>query len=367
MKKILKLGFVGGGIDSGIGQTHFEAMRLYTNFQLVAGCFSLNKKNNLKSGMKYGIDKSRVYSSVRELLHNEKSLDAIVLLTPVSSKYEILTQILKYKIPIISEKPLVENKSQIKLIKKNFPKSKITITFNYTGYPMVREIKNMVKKNVIGNLKKIFIEMPSAPYITRKSTRLSIAKWRLVDKAIPTIYLDLATHILHLIQFLTGKKFKNVVAQSGTDGKFNVVDDVMCFGEMSQKLKYNIWFSKSAHGYDNGLKIRLFGTNGSVFWKQIDPEILTHNTQDNETKILRRGNTQLKIANQKRYNTFKSGHPKGYCEAFGNLYLDIFNSLKNNKLSNKSNYLSSILDMEMILDVLEGIKKSAKSKKWEKI
>ena len=149
MKTNLTLGFIGGGINSTIGKMHYLASKLDNKWKLVSGFFSRNKKINIKSGISYNVNRSRVYHSLQSFINFEKkNLDAVVLLTSTPTHYKILKQLIKIDLPIISEKPLINSSNQMKEIKKIFSKKKnlIRVTYNYTGYPILRELKEMIKK-----------------------------------------------------------------------------------------------------------------------------------------------------------------------------------------------------------------------------
>lgn len=355
MNKVFSIGIVGGGIDSEIGLTHINSILLSKKFRIVAGVFSKNKKQNYLSAKKYNVKK--FYSSHKDLLKREK-LDAVVLLTPFINRIEILREILKKNIPVIAEKPLVSSLSEAKKLKKISNKNLIISTYNYIGYPMVRELRFLNQKKFFGKINKIFIEMPSGAYLHKKS---KVTKWRLKDKVIPGVYLDLGSHILSLINFITDSLPQKFFKISSSDGKYNkVVDDFMSIGYLKNKIKFNIWFSKSAIGYDNGLKIRIFGSKASCEWVQNNPENLKIKTNDKKYYVIDRGSYLSKISKQKRYNNFKPGHPSGFQEAFANLYDDIYEVLKKyfKGKNYKNNYVMDLEKSIQILKVLDMFKKS---------
>jgi len=329
-----RIAFIGGGIDSGIGKIHFNSISLSKNWMLYCGIFSKNINTNKSSGKLYNVPKDKIFYSLEDMIKKEQTnIDAFVIVTPIFGRYALLKNLSKLRIPIICEKPVVGNLIEIEKLIKLFKKNHFFVTYNYTGYPMLREIKQMTKKNFFGNLKSIFVEMPSGAYLN-KNTK-NIAKWRLLDKTIPTFFLDLGSHVFNLINFITDSFPKTQKVQINSFGKFkNIYDDLMSIGKLKNGITYNVWFSKSAIGYDNGLKIRIFGDKGSAQWSQMNPEILKVSTFDKKNFIISRSSYFSNISNEKRYNDFKSGHPDGYQQAFKNIYDDIFSVLKNNK-SNK--------------------------------
>ena len=371
MSKIKKVAFVGGGIDSGIGKIHFNAISLYAKFSLVAGFFSNNKKKNYASSKFYGVSKNRTYNNLPDLLKCEKDLSAIILLTPIPGRLKYVEQILKSKIPLISEKPFLSNLKEANYIRQKIKNHFLRVTYNYSGYPIVREIKSLINRGKIGRLNKIDIEMPSSAYLNNTANRKSIVNWRLKDGKIPTIFLELGALIFNLVYFLSNSIATRLVANMRTDGKFsNIVDDLVCFGDLKNNSSFNIWFSKSAIGYDNGLKIRVFGSKGSLEWAQINPEILKISFNDQKKIIVDRGNTSIcKVASKKRYNIFKSGHPTGFLEAFGNLYLDIYQDLNkwNLKKNSKDNYTFDFIHAYNVIKALNAMQQSCINRKWKKM
>lgn len=351
MSKRLDIAIIGGGIDSEIGATHINAINLTKKFNIVAGVFSLSNQLNLQSAKKYNV--KNYYSNIDQLLKNHKNLSGIILLTPFIGRLKLLKTIIKKKIPLVSEKPFLSSISEGNKIKKISKKNFITVTYNYTGYPMVREIKYLVESNFFGNIKKIFIEMPSGPFLEKKT---KVKKWRLKDHIIPNTLLDLGSHTLSIIYFLTKQFPAKFISKKSSHGKYkNLIDDLMVFGELEKKINFNIWISKSALGYDNGLSIRVFGSKASCKWLQTDPENLEVSTNDKKKFIINRGSYLTKVSKKKRYNNFKSGHPSGFLEAFSNLYEDIFDAIvkykKNKKIEEK--YLFNLSTSLKILNKLE--------------
>ncbi len=190
------------------------------------------------------------------------------------------------------------------------------------------------------------------------------------DYEIPTISLDLGVHIHNLINFLIQEKPLEVVAVQNTFGHFEKVkDDINCIINYQNSIVANVWFSKSAIGHRNGLKIRVYGETGSAEWYQIDPEFLFLHDNKGSVRKLDRSSLEVKIANLSRFNRFKAGHPSGFIEAFANLYWDMAEGLNSYKESGvyDSDYIFKIdVAIEGLL-LLEAINESAIDKKWVKV
>lgn len=370
-KSYIRLGCIGGGLNSAAGNLHFAAIRLEGSFKIISGCFSRNSKINLETGKKLGLSKANIYSSWKNLiLKQKKNIDAILILSPSTAHYEMIKFAQNQNLPIISEKPLVTDLLQINKLMKSEKKNFIATIFNYTGYPMIREMKALIKKKKIGKIKSFQIEMPQQSFVGKKlfkSKFLMIQNWRLKYNSIPMICLDLGVHLDNLIFFLTGLYPKEVLSNFSKNSKLNVFDDV------NMILKYKsfsgtMWFSKTSFGYDNGLTIRIFGDKGSLEWKQVDSENLIFNSSVKGKIILNRG-TKCFEANKMRYNRFKAGHPAGFLEALANYYTDISQSYKNymNKKNHKTNFTFSIKDSFKGIKLFHMAYQSYLKKKWIKL
>lgn len=376
MAKPLEVAFIGGAYDSAVGRTHRIAAELDHRFKVVAGCFSRNLKRNERTGIEYGIDTKRVYANVADLLDNEADkIDAIVILTPQNQHIEHLSMCLKNDIPIICEKALVSSVDDAVKIKHLVDEGGkfLAVTYNYTGYPMVRELKAIIDHGDIGQVQQIHIEMPQDGFtrLMPDGNPLMPQQWRLNDNEIPTISLDLGIHIHMLIKFLIGQIPESLVAVTSSRGNFrNIVDNVLCIAKYSNEIDCNIWYSKAALGYRNGLKIRIFGSDGSLEWIQEHPEFILYTTKKGTKHIIDRASEGIRVAHAPRYQRFKVGHPAGFIEAFANYYYDIADALtyflKERKIQ-FGTYVFGIDESIEGLAMLEAISRSSRGKKWERV
>ena len=236
---------------------------------------------------------------------------------------------------------------------------------------MIQELQKIINKKDLGVINKIHVEMPSEAYL-KKTVKGKIIKpknWRLKDGKIPMVSLDLGVHIHHLIYYLTKFTPKNVLSINSTHGNFkNIVDDTFCLVKYNNFTNGVIWFSKSAIGHRNGLKLRVYGNKASVEWEQIKPEVIKFYKNDGKINILDRENIYLKNDLIKNYR-FKAGHPSGFLEAFANHYKDIYNEIKFYKKNKKvsKNFIFGPNHAEKSLKFFEAVQKSNKLKKWIKI
>jgi predicted dehydrogenase len=374
MKKI-KIGILGGAINSAVGSAHISAIRLSNSYEIIAGCFSRNNLLNIESGIKYGISKENIYENFYELVVNEKNnIDAILILTPTNQHKDQILFCIKNNISIICEKALVTNVKDaneilnLKIKNNTF----ISVIYNYLGYPMIRELKFMIKNNQFGKINHIQIEMPQEGFkrLDKDGKAIMPQAWRLKDEYIPTISLDLGVHLHILIKYLIEEKPLKVSAIQNSHGNFNnIVDNINCLINYTNNISCSMWYSKSALGKRNGMKINIYGEKKSAEWIQEYPEYLTIADQDGQIKRLDRGCNDVFISNQQRYTRFKAGHPAGFIEAFANYYEDIAINLNNfispQSLINNSECFGVEESIEG-LELFEAISKSCHTLQWVK-
>ena len=366
----LNLGFIGGALDSAVGYAHFSSCMMDKQWSLVAGVFSLDAQMNRDTAATYGVASDRVYDDWREMLTSEKGrLDAVAVLTPTPSHFEIVTECLKQGMPVVCEKALATTSAEVRSIleTRNATNGFLAVTYNYSGYPMVRELQALIHSGVLGKILHFQVEMPQEGFlrIDAKGNKPHPQEWRLHDGSIPTIHLDLAVHLHQLVHYLTGQRPLEVVAEQTTCGWFNVIDNVSCLCRYSDDIQGQMWFSKSALGHRNGLKLRIYGSTASAEWFQANPEELSIGHADGHREIRDRG-TDSEVASLQRYTRFKVGHPAGFIEAFANLYTDIAECLRDTRQTgtfDSREVFSAELALEG-MDMLEAMVESVYSKDW---
>ncbi len=370
----MTIGFIGGSTESAVGYTHFVSSAMDNRWALKAGCFSTDSMRNNKSAQIYGVEASRVYDSWQEMLKKEKGyLDSIVVLTPTPSHFEIVIACLNEGVPVICEKSLATSSDEVKSILDmcNRMKGFLAVTYNYSGYPMIRELRRIIRKGILGKILHFHAEMPQEGYIRvdKLGDKPTPQLWRLSDGRVPIIYLDLGSHLHHMIYYLVGQKPVEVVADHNKYGLFpEVVDNVTCLCRYSEGIQGQMWFSKSALGHRNGLRFRIYGSKASAEWYQMCPEELILSYANGQRAILDRA-SGAEVAGTKRYNRFKAGHPAGFIEAFANLYSDIADCLSQYKTTGKwhsEEVFGAELALEGIL-MIEAMRKSVEEKAWQKI
>ena len=366
----LNVGFIGGSVNSAIGNVHRIAISMDQRFSLASGCFSRDSGTNTRTGSDWGITKQRLYPNFETMLEREAGkIDALVVLTPVKSHFPIINQALKSGFDVISEKPLCATPAEVQNLidsQKQGERS-LLVTFNYTGYPMVRELKQRVERGDFGKIHSVRLTMQQEGFLRTSAdgTPVKPQSWRLEDETIPTVSLDLGAHVLHLLHFVLGVWPKRVFSRMSSNGSFpSVIDDVDLLAELEDGSQANGWWSKCALGHSNGLSIQIFGTEGSAYWLQADPESLVLSDTGGHTAQIHRGSRDCLIAQQPRYNRFKMGHPSGFIEAFSNVYSDIADSLAEKKLNQ---FVFDANNSLVVLKILEQAAISASEKKWREI
>jgi predicted dehydrogenase len=370
----LSLGFIGGGINSAVGNTHRIAAQMDCRWQLTAGCFSTHPHVNSETADKWGVNPSRRYDNWLDFLKNEKGrLDAVCILTPTPIHSEMVREAVNQGFAVICEKAMAGTSEEAAAICRAVEEQKafLAVTYNYTGYPMLRELRQMIVDGKLGKLKLIQIEMPQEGYIRLdKNGHPPVPQaWRLRDGGIPTISLDLGVHLHNMTYFLSGERPLEVVADQASYGHFDqVVDNVSCLARYTGNLRCQIWYSKMALGHRNGLRVRVYGDKGGAEWFQLVPEELIFNDVCGTRQIIDRA-SGVQIADQLRYNRFKSGHPAGFIEAFANHYYDIANCLIEFKKTGRyaSHWVFSAKQAREGLEMLGAMAISSEKRTWQAV
>lgn len=334
MTQPLRIAFLGGGINSAIGQTHKIAAQMDGEFQLVAGCFSRDAQINQQTAQAWGIAADRQYDHYEALLAAEHLLlDAVVILLPTPHHLDVIVRCLEYGVAVICEKALVESVASAQMVNHALQRTggRLFVTYNYSGYPMVRELRQRIAEGELGHIQQILVEMPQEGF-SRRNPAGEVARpqsWRQSDGVIPTVSLDLGVHVHQLVDFLAQRRATDVYAiNSHFTTLPNIIDTVHAVSRYEDGLVCQYWYGKAALGYRNGLRIRVMGDKGSAEWLQVEPETLKLSNVHGQVSLIDRTDNANRIANLARYCRFKAGHPAGFIEAFANYYADIAQSLR---------------------------------------
>jgi predicted dehydrogenase len=324
--------FIGGGITSAVGRAHFNALQLDGLYRVVAGSFSRDPEHNRASAAAYGVAPEHTYADYRAMLDAKRAvLDAVIVLTPTSQHAEPVIAALEAGLPVICEKALATDLHELDVIDVALQRTGgfLAVTYNYTGYPALRELRTMIRHGALGRILHFNAEMPQEGFIRRDTTGQPIRpqSWRLRDGVVPTVYLDLAVHLHQITHYLMAGEPSTVSASQRSFGNFSdVVDYVSAQTSYADGVVGRFYFGKSMLGYRNGLRIQVFGSDASVEWEQTAPEALRVARADGTIQLVDRGAGTTTFQEQ-RYTRFKAGHPAGFIEAFANLYVDIHAAL----------------------------------------
>ena len=372
--KKLKLGIIGGGPNSWIGHVHRISSRFDDKYEIVAGVFSRNSKQSTSFGKSIGVSEDRCYSNYLTMANKESlrkdKIDVVSIMTPPGSHQIIAEKFIDKNIHIISDKPfaadLKQAKSLFNKIKKN-KKIKYALTHNYSAYPMVREAKVLIEKGKIGKVEDINFEYvqdwSEGKTINKKNSR-KMFRWKLDNKivGVSTVLNELGSHACHLASYMSGLKTKKVFADITQVSKTVKMDNnAKVLIEFDNGAKGMFWTSCTARGGVYGLRIRIFGSKGSLEWVQNDPTYLKYNPSKGAVRILERGFHDASFS--KKFSRIKFGHPEGYLDAFSNIYREFAESLK----SKKRVFYPNEDDGYETAKFIDACKKSSKSKKWIKL
>lgn len=341
MKRQKLLGIIGGSHTSAAGRCHVTASQLDNYWSIRAAMFSKNYEKSRRSKDHYGLDHCNTYEAIEDFLNESKNLDAISIVTPTNIHAEQCIDIIKNSnTDIFCEKAIATSSSEAEAIKKALSQKtnqKVYTFFNYTGYPMVRELREMIAMGDLGELVSVEILMPQQTFLLTdaKNQKIRPQEWRLKEqKCIPHVSLDLGAHVINLGEFVTQKKSTLASAYTTSRGNFpQAIDLVNGTILLEQNIPFCFMYGKCMLGHDNGLRLTVNGSKSSVSWNQKIPDILTLSKANGEIYQVNHTCSSLKIANHNRYTRFKSGHPTGFIEAFANYYQDLYHQNKNNIFS----------------------------------
>ena len=374
--KKFSLGIVGGGPKSWIGHVHRISARFDNKYEIVAGVFSRNSKLSINFGKKLGIQKDRCYSNFTEMANKESKrkdgIQVVSIMTPPSSHQIIAEKFIDNNINIISDKPFAGNLEQAKKLYKKIKsnkKIKYALTHNYSAYPMVREAKVLVEKGKLGRVEYINVEYiqdwSGGSKINSKNAKKKL-KWKIDRKivGISAVLNEIGTHAYHLATYISGLRGDKVFADiKQISKKIQMDDNAQVMINFTNGAKGMFWTSVMAKGGVYGLRIRIFGTKGSLEWVQNDPNYLKLNPGKGAVKYLERGFHNAKFS--KKFSRIKFGHPEGYLDAFANIYNEFANSLKN---KSKKRYFYTNEDEGLeTAKFINACKVSSKNKRWVKI
>jgi predicted dehydrogenase len=333
----VRVGMVGGGPGAGIAETHRTAMRLDDRYVIVAGVFSRNREKSLVAAKKLRIPEDRTYADYRamadaEAKREDNRIDAVVIVTQTASHFEIARKFLEAGINVICDKPLCLKLAEAKELEALVHNGGLVfcLTHNYSGYAMVRQAARMVRNGDLGKVKVVQAEHASgwAVKLLEKEGHPQAA-WRTDPEILgdASVLYDLGTHAHQLSRFVTGLEITEVATEMNqiVEGRA-IKDNANLLLRFSNGARGTLWASMAAVGNEHGLRIRVYGDQGSLAWHHEDPHHLRYCPIDGSPQMLAQGEEWLS-ADARRWTRAGLGHPEGFFEAFANLYTEVADAL----------------------------------------
>ena len=382
MNEKLKMGMVGGGIDSFIGSIHRKAAVMDGQINFIAGALSSSEKKARDSAKEQFLNENRSYGSWEEMLEKElilpesERIDFVSIVTPNHTHFSISKAFLESGFHVICDKPmtysLAEAKQLVEIVQNS--DSIFALTHNYTGYPMVKQARHMVNNGDLGKLIKVIVEYPQGwLLLPLEKEGHKQADWRTdpLRSGVSNCMGDIGSHCENLVHYITGLKIKEVCADLMSLGERSLDNDGNVLLHFENGVSGVLHASQISVGEENNLNIRVYGDKASIEWHQETPNTLWYKTNDEPARLYKRGNDYLCEA-AKRATRLPAGHPESFIEAFANIYVNVANTIKSKILGTEPTQFD--LDFPNVVDgvrgmaFIESIIESAKiDKKWYQI
>jgi len=368
---------IGGGEGAFIGAVHRMAARVDGRYQLVAGVFSSDAEKTKRSALALNVDPARAYPSVEAMIAAEKArpdgVEVVSVVTPNHMHYPQSAAFLEAGIDVICDKPLTTNLPDAdKLVNLAAEKKRLLgVTFNYTGYPMIRHAKQLIADGLIGTLRVVQAEYPQGWLATLlEMSGQKQASWRTDPKQAGAGALgDIGSHAFQLVEFVTGEKVSEVAADVSALVPGRVIDDnVNVMLRFASGARGSLWASQVAIGHLNSHRLRVYGENGSIQWFQERPEELLVIEAGQAPQFVRRGDPGTPTSSV----GLPGGHPEGFIEAFSQLYTD-FAERVTARLESRSPKAASLFAPDAatgarVMAFIEAVLKSGQANSaWTKI
>src|ERR1019366_6273126 len=363
MRRKLRYGMIGGGRGAFIGGVHRIAAAMDGRAELVAGAFSRDEMRSRASGADFFLDPKRVYGSYAQMakaesaMPPEKRLDFVVIVTPNHEHFGPASLFPRCGFNVVCDKPATFDLAQARRLRAIVRRTGkvFVLTHNYTGNAMVKQARQLVRNGTVGTIRKVVVEYPQG-WLSDKSapTGPKQAEWRTDPKRSGAAGCmgDIGTQAENLARYITGLRIEELCADLTTFVKGRKLDDD---GNVLVRYKGGakgvLHASQVSIGEENALSIRVYGTRAGLEWHQESPNDLIVKYADRPSQVWRRGNLYV-CDEAKRFTRIPAGHPEGYLEAFGNIYLEAFRAIA---AEVEGKYVSRKLDFPTIDDGFEGM------------
>jgi len=328
------MGMVGGGPGSFIGPIHRIAAELDREIELVAGAFATDIERSVAGGASYSIPRERSYASLADMLAGEANradgIEMLAIATPNHNHFASACAALSAGVAVMSDKPLTATLAEARELAELVTRAGLPfgVSYTYSGYPLVREAKALIAVGGIGTIRKIVVEY-SQGWLAGVAEGKQ-AEWRgdPSQAGVGGCIADIGVHAFHLAEFVSGLQATHVLADLGTVVPGRLLDDdcalLLRFG---QGVRGVLIASQIAIGERNGLRLRVYGDQGGIDWRQEDPNRLWLNLADGRTELIQAGDAALG-ADAAAAGRTPGGHPEGYLEAFANIYRDFARAMR---------------------------------------
>jgi predicted dehydrogenase len=331
----IRLGMVGGGEGAFIGAVHRIAARLDDHFELVAGALSSEPARALRSAEAIGL--ARAYPDYATMAREEAArpdgIEAVAIVTPNDQHAPAAEAFLRAGVHVICDKPVTTTLAEALRLRALVQQSGrlFAVTHNYTGYPMVRHARQLVRDGALGEIRVVQVEY-AQDWLTERleATGQKQAAWRTDPKRSGAggCIGDIGTHAFNLLHYVTGLKTTELAAELSTFVEGRELDDnVQMMLRLANGARGMLWASQVAPGNENGLRLRIYGSKGGLEWAQEQPNQLRHAPFGEPVRTVSRG-TGAVLSDGQRVTRLPSGHPEGYLEAFATLYAEIAQAIR---------------------------------------
>jgi predicted dehydrogenase len=380
MKRKLRMGMIGGGRNAFIGAVHRIAANIDGLIELTCGALSSNEENAKLSGKDLFLSNDRIYTSYADMITKESQLpadvrmDFVSIVTPNHLHFEPAMMALEHGFHVVIDKPLSFDYEQAIALQKKVAETGLllAVTHTYSGYPMIKQAKQMIADGTFGKIRKVYVEYPQgwlSSFVESSGSKQ--AAWRTDPKrsGIAGCMGDIGTHAAHLAEYVSGLKVTHLCAdlQTFVEGR-HLDDDGNVLLKFDNGATGVLIASQVAAGEENAIRLRVYGENGGIDWCQVDSNTLLVKRLDKPTEIYRTGSGY--VGSFAAHNTrVPAGHPEGYLEAFANIYRNF--SLTLNAKLNGETPTKEMLDFPTIAEGVRGmafidsvVASSKTSEKW---
>jgi predicted dehydrogenase len=332
MKRRLRLGMVGGGRGAFIGAVHRMAARLDDRYEFVAGVLSSDPQRSRDSGADLLLEADRCYATIDDMVRAESTrpdrIDVVAIVTPNHLHYEPARKFLEAGFHVICDKPLTTTIVDAESLAATAERARriLAVTYNYSGYPLVRHAQQMIASGELGALRVVQVEY-AQDWLTNllEAQDNKQAAWRgdPQKSGIAGAVADIGTHAFHLMEFITGLRVTQIAAELSIHVTGRKLDDnAQMMLRFANGARGALWASQVAPGNENGLRLRIYGDKGGIEWSQESPNHLRFAPAGEAPRMIARGGAGAGPAAASA-TRIPSGHPEGYIEAFAQVYRDI--------------------------------------------